>query len=321
MKEYSWVCTLITQISLCFAVYLAFNLGDRTHVSRSRPIDIYFMSVAGGFRPLNEQTLLLKQMAKVANVYKAQFVVSISELGEDDPLSQNATWYFQSPKLPWYTTKSPKGQGTGPYLNHTKVPYGKTLDIVIANTELFQGPSTGAREHQLLWLTKTLEESISDWRIVVGFDPLSACNRSMEAKDNNGCLHELLLKYRVDAYLSGHGCTEHIHIGSAEILGDAGQMGKGPCLTPINKIFHQNKEKVTGFLLHRVSSLEFVTYLVNLNGEVVHKIELKQSGKEVMSPEKGTRAPEGRQQGVTSSRRKGLRLRTSPTLRRSDANI
>lgn len=33
--------------------------------------------------------VMLMKMAKVAKVYKAQFVVSISELGEDDPLIKN----------------------------------------------------------------------------------------------------------------------------------------------------------------------------------------------------------------------------------------
>ncbi|CDP10206.1 unnamed protein product [Coffea canephora] len=281
MKEHSWLCTFITQISLCFCVYLAFNMGDRTE-SSSRPVETYFMSVAGGFRPENEQTLLLKLMEKVAKVYKVQFVVSISELGENDPLGLNATWYFQSLKLPWYTTKSFKGQRPGSYLKHTKVQYGKTLDIVIVNTELFQGPSAGAIEHQLLWLMKTLEESTSDWRIVVGFHPLLACNGSTEAKDNPLCLHEMFLNHRVDAYLSGHACTEHVHKQSAKQPGNADQPGKGPCLTPIRRIFDQNKEKVNGLLLHRVSSLELVTYSINLEGDVAHKIELQQSGREAM---------------------------------------
>lgn len=33
--------------------------------------------------------VMLLKMEKVAKVYKAQFVVSISKLGEDDPLSKN----------------------------------------------------------------------------------------------------------------------------------------------------------------------------------------------------------------------------------------
>lgn len=292
MKEHSWVCTLITQISLCFALYLVFNMGQprkslqdrnssRTQKS-NKPIDLYFMSVAGGFWALKEQTLLLKQMEKVSKAYNARFVVSISNVGEDDPLNKNATEYFRSLKVPWYTTRPLKGQGTDRYLQNTKVPYGGLLDVIIINTELFQGPSTGTGEHQLLWLTKTLEESISDWRIVVGFHPLLACNGSIEANDSPGTLQHLLLNYGVDAYLSGHACAEYIHKGSSEQLGDASQSNRGPCLTPVNKRILHYKERVNGFLLHRVSSFEFVTYLVNLEGEVVHKIELQQTGREVM---------------------------------------
>ncbi|XP_075098630.1 uncharacterized protein LOC107813732 isoform X1 [Nicotiana tabacum] len=53
------------------------------------PMDIYFISVTGGVRPIEEQTLLLKQVEKVAKKFNARFVINISELGEDDPLVQN----------------------------------------------------------------------------------------------------------------------------------------------------------------------------------------------------------------------------------------
>ncbi|KAL0451641.1 UNVERIFIED_CONTAM: hypothetical protein Slati_1142200 [Sesamum latifolium] len=95
MKEKSWACTLITQLSLCIAAYVALNIGQPqkvTHGSISSvagPTDMYFISVAGGFRPLEEQSLLLQQMMKVAKTYKARFVVSISELGESDSFLQN----------------------------------------------------------------------------------------------------------------------------------------------------------------------------------------------------------------------------------------
>ncbi|GKV03331.1 hypothetical protein SLEP1_g15651 [Rubroshorea leprosula] len=37
-----------------------------------------------------------------------------------------------------------------------------------------------------------------------------------------------------------------------------------------------------GFLLHRVSMIEIVTYFVTSAGEVVYRIEVQQRGKEVM---------------------------------------
>ncbi|CAI9098873.1 OLC1v1035601C1 [Oldenlandia corymbosa var. corymbosa] len=290
MKQNSWVCTLATQISLCFALYLAFKVGQPQEAffqnggtSESiKPFDFYFISVAGDFRPQNEQTLLLRQMAKVAELFKAQFVVSISELGQDDSLRLNGTRYFRSLKVPWYTTKSFDEQGAGHYLKCTKIPYGKTLDIVFVNTQLFQGISSDARKTQLSWLTKTLERNISDWCIVVGFHPLSSCNVTTEGEKSSDSLHHILLNYGVDAYLSGDTFRRYISVRTAEQLIDASPMTKGPCITPVNKLHPICKEAVDGFFLHRVGSFEFVTYLLSLNGEVIQKIEQKQIGKEVM---------------------------------------
>lgn len=37
-----------------------------------------------------------------------------------------------------YTTRSLKRQGTDHHLQQAKVPYGKILDVIIVDTELFQ---------------------------------------------------------------------------------------------------------------------------------------------------------------------------------------
>lgn len=62
MKKPSCFCTIFTQVSLCFALYLALNLGQPIYSNRSdsRALDLYFISVRGGFRPLKQQTHLLK---------------------------------------------------------------------------------------------------------------------------------------------------------------------------------------------------------------------------------------------------------------------
>lgn len=71
-KRPSWVCTLITQLSLCLALYVALNLGQPQKSiyqringisSNRKGLDFYFISVTGGFRPLEQQTLLLKQVS------------------------------------------------------------------------------------------------------------------------------------------------------------------------------------------------------------------------------------------------------------------
>lgn len=68
MEKPSWVPTLVAQACLCFSLYLAFQLGQPQKpmyhgTSGTRPLDLYFISVGGGFRPLNQQTHLLKQVS------------------------------------------------------------------------------------------------------------------------------------------------------------------------------------------------------------------------------------------------------------------
>jgi hypothetical protein len=146
MEKKSWVCTLITQLSLCFGLFLVLNIGrpqPRKPIylkqsSERTPLDIYFISVRGGFRPLEEQTLLLKQVEKVVKICRADFVVSISELGEKDPLMQNATQYFESLKVPWYTTTALERHGAHYFLKRVKIPRGATLDLIVLDTGSLQ---------------------------------------------------------------------------------------------------------------------------------------------------------------------------------------
>lgn len=80
MGKPSWVCTVITQLSLCLAALIAFNLGrpwEKSISNCSRFLDIYFISVRGGFRPLNQQTRLLKQvfLSFIEDKYRRFFVL------------------------------------------------------------------------------------------------------------------------------------------------------------------------------------------------------------------------------------------------------
>nr|DAD27368.1 TPA_asm: hypothetical protein HUJ06_028836 [Nelumbo nucifera] len=143
MEKTSWVCTLVTQVCLCLALYGALNIGmpQRSVYSTAirgggRPLDLYFISVRGGSRPLQQQTHLLKQMEKVARIYGAKFVVNISELGEDDPLMQNGTLHFPSLKVPWYSTSTSKGKGY--FLKQIATPSGQILDIIVLETSSLQ---------------------------------------------------------------------------------------------------------------------------------------------------------------------------------------
>ncbi|KAG6740900.1 hypothetical protein POTOM_056371 [Populus tomentosa] len=152
-KRRSWACTFVLQVSLLIAFYLALNLGqpqmsifqNRNGTSSSRrPLDVYFLSVRGGYRPLKQQNLLLKQilllmkMEKVASFYRARFVVNISELGEDDPLKQNASRLFPPQKVPWYSTKVSNDGKVVCFLEHVNITSGKMLTVVGLDTGSFQ---------------------------------------------------------------------------------------------------------------------------------------------------------------------------------------
>ncbi|XP_048440427.1 uncharacterized protein LOC103949104 isoform X3 [Pyrus x bretschneideri] len=76
------------------------------------------------------------RMEKVAKKYKAEFVVDISNLGEDDPLMQNGTRHFSSLKVPWYTTRVSEGKGRGYFQKMIKLPCEKTLDVIVVDTGL-----------------------------------------------------------------------------------------------------------------------------------------------------------------------------------------
>ncbi|KAK9275364.1 hypothetical protein L1049_022628 [Liquidambar formosana] len=272
MEKPSWVCTLVTQVSLCLALFLAFNMGSLQSKSMyhrrngGKPHDLYFISVRGGFRPLKQQTHLLKQIEKVAKAYKAKFVVNISELGEDDPLTQNGTWHFSPFIVPWYTTGASKGKEAGYFLKQIKIPYGKTLDIIAIDTESLQdfmlmGPSTGIENTQLHWLTRTLDATNSNWRIVVGFNSLAVCEENKNQTEANKVyepLHQIFPKFGVNVYLGAQGCTNYARQSSIVYIGNPGPMDNKAYFTSVNGRSVFTKEMIDGFLLHRVSSLEIV---------------------------------------------------------------
>lgn len=61
----SWGCTLFTQIALCISLYMAFYMGNtlksyKNRQNAGRDHDLYFLSVCGGKRPLEQQTHLLR---------------------------------------------------------------------------------------------------------------------------------------------------------------------------------------------------------------------------------------------------------------------
>ncbi|CAN8326709.1 unnamed protein product [Cochlearia groenlandica] len=283
MKQSSWGCTIFIQLSLCLAVYVSLHLGHTFFFSsndgdNAGALDLHFISVAGGFRPLHRQTRLLRLMERVAETYKAKFVVSISEYGEEDPLLQNASRVSSSLKLPWYSAK----KGSGSFREQIKLPFGGSLDIIFLDTgssqqEVLVGSSTSSTIHQLKRLTTILKAADGDWRIVVGSDPLLAYTLTKEREEAKGitrAFHQILTKYGVNLYISEKGSTSGAINNSFSCI-EVPNTSENQDSTNDSK-----REAEDGFLLHRVSFSEFVTYTINSSGQVMDTRLLKQKGKE-----------------------------------------
>lgn len=78
MEKPSWLPTLAAQVSLFLALFIALQLGQPQKLlhhdrSKNAPLDLYFISVRGGFRNFNQQSQLLKQVG-----FSAIFLVYLS---------------------------------------------------------------------------------------------------------------------------------------------------------------------------------------------------------------------------------------------------
>ncbi|KAF9616559.1 hypothetical protein IFM89_030326 [Coptis chinensis] len=294
----SWGWTLATQISLCIALIIAFNIGGDGELENSTfnkntmkrrasaAADVYFLSVRGGFRPLEQQTHLLKQMEKVAKIHDVEFVINISEFGQDDPLQMGIA-HFPSLKVPWYTTNTSHGLGKRYFLKQIPLQAGKILDLIVVDTgslqaDLPKGNGIYTESEHLRWLTQTLEETDGDWRIVVGYDSLIACAELRDGKKINivnKSIYNIYTKFGVNAYMSKQACANHyIREGSISHIGNL-----GPADEPFaNGSVIVTREMHNGFFLHRVGLLEIVSYFINPASVVMSRSILQQQGKEFM---------------------------------------
>ncbi|KAL6331572.1 hypothetical protein AAG906_011512 [Vitis piasezkii] len=72
----------------------------------------------------------------------------------------------------------------------------------VSNDFMLMNPLNGAGNDQLHGLTKTLETSDSDWRIVVGFCSLAVCEGNRERIEIQlyEHLHHIFYKFGVETY-------------------------------------------------------------------------------------------------------------------------
>lgn len=275
-----WRRTVAVQAALCLALYAAFSLGEPQLRPRGGGAlgsggrgGVYFLSVAGGARPPAEQSRLLKQMESIAKVYGVKLVLDVARFG-DDPLWQNGSLYFQALNIPWYSTTS-HGQIVDNFLKKVKMPYDQILEIIGADTGplqelLHDGNMSNSSREQITWLKQTLALSSSNWKIVVGYDPLVDCNEVHTTNITKFYepLRHIFETYAVNAYISTGGSCGQFHQDNSLLYVQNPSPGD-----------HTNLD---GFFLHRVSPLEMESLLINLEGEIVQSSVVHQQGRGAM---------------------------------------
>lgn len=208
-------------------------------------------------------------METTAKLYEVKFVLDVTQLGADDPLWQNGSMYFQALNIPWYSTSS-HGRTVGNFLKKVKMPYDQVLDIIGLGTWPLQEPLHGGRistsyRGQIKWLDRLLALTESNWKIVVGYNPLLVCNGKETSKLDVPFQH-IFAKYEVNAYISMGGSCGYFHRDNS-ILYIGHPRSPGGAQTSID-----------GFFLHRVRPLEMESMLINVEGKLVQRSVVQQHG-------------------------------------------
>lgn len=107
----------------------------------------------------------------------------------------------------------------------------------------------------------------------------------VEAKQIYGALHNIFMKYGVNAYISRQGCNGHTVQDGVAYIGIADSIESEPLNSSNGRLAFRNFHRDTvndWFLLHRVGSLEITTYFVSSAGKIVNKAVIEQRGKVAM---------------------------------------
>eukprot|EP01018_Ginkgo_biloba_P006713 Gb_04027 [translate_table: standard] len=293
---YSWRVTVFTQVAMSLALFMFLFIAKTQRPTKTSPLDLYFISVGGGPRPLAEQRTLAKQMEATARKYGVEFVLSIDNRGANDRLLtsiQEGVHNFPSLQVPWYTNVgSHEEQGYTRYFRkQISIPFQHTMDIINIDTTLLEDSidnisSENGGWDQLEWLKETLSESHADWRIVIGWHPLKSCRveRNIAATQRlHNLLSPIFIKYGVHIYLHGHEeIGQYFQDKGIAYIGIPLGSSRKYSYVLQNETCFWAKDMHNGFILHRVSPLEMEFYFMDSKGTILHRATLHQSGRAVL---------------------------------------
>jgi len=167
----------------------------------------------------------------------------------------------------WYTQRF--------YLYETNV----SVELVFIDTVLLSGDGNVTwpkeRNEQYQWIEKTLQDSSSDWLIVVGHYPVFSGGEHGDTDDLVQHLLPMLLKYNVDMYLCGHDHTMQ-HLQNTQNAKTSTQYfvsGNGAKRGTFNPTKNSVFGRVDpGFMLHSIQGLTTMhTAVVDLDGTTIYQ--------------------------------------------------
>ncbi|MDU1892544.1 MAG: metallophosphoesterase [Dysgonomonas sp.] len=130
-------------------------------------------------------------------------------------------------------------------------------------------------QKQLEWIDTTLKNAKEKWKIVVGHHPIYAetSKDDSERTDLQKRLNPILKKYNVDLYICGHIHTfQHIRTKDSKIdyvVNSSGALSR-KVKNPIEGTIFSSGE--TGFSVCSIANDEMDLYLVNKEGNILHKV-------------------------------------------------
>eukprot|EP00252_Welwitschia_mirabilis_P026863 TRINITY_DN8978_c0_g1_i1.p1 TRINITY_DN8978_c0_g1~~TRINITY_DN8978_c0_g1_i1.p1 ORF type:complete len:307 (+),score=38.94 TRINITY_DN8978_c0_g1_i1:159-1079(+) len=304
---YTWRVTLFTQTTLfCLGALLMTWMHVSNDLSPAlSPLDFYFISVED--LPGRSRSALAYQMQVTAKDYGVRFIVSPGGHSNTESLQGNIhepTNLFASLHVPWYFSSSLKGEDHYEYFNKViPMPLNHTLELIVINTtklkDYIMNNSSMDNQIQIQWFKRVLEGSTSDWRIVIGQDPLF-CADSIETTVKEMKLQELLLpiftKHQVHVYLHGE-TNRHLKSETSSpenVLKNISSYNSVRAMEVLNLTHRsttKNRENVlciqtrniqNGFILHRVSPIEMESYFMDLKGNILQTTFVRQGERQPM---------------------------------------
>lgn len=282
---------------------LLFLLGQQLLPAQS----LHFLVLGDwGRRGEPNQLEVAKQMARVAQETKPQFVISTGDnfydkgvlSVEDSHWKESFEAVYSDPSLqvPWYAVlgnhdhlgniqaqidyskTSKRWRMPAPYFRESfAVAPGCQLEVFFLDTQRLRAKSTKAEQQnqiseQLRWLEKGLGASKAQWKLVVGHHPVYSGGEHGNEVELLETLLPLLRKYNVNAYFNGHDHNlQHLVDGKLQFFCS----GAGSQIRETRAIEETRFCKsVPGFMSAEVTTSQMEVAVIDKEGNEIYSVTL-----------------------------------------------